>query len=74
MRCSALVDISDDTDAVLISVLIIDIVLVVCICVRVAYVDVLVLFFVLVVFVSSSVVPLLGLYAGRRSREFWSVL
>ncbi len=34
MRCSALVDISDDTDAVLISVLIIDIVLVVCICVR----------------------------------------
>jgi hypothetical protein len=53
MRCSALVDISDDTDDVLISVLIIDIVLVVCICVRVAYVDVLVFFFVLVVFVLS---------------------
>ncbi len=54
MRCSALVDISDDTDDVLISVLIIDIVLVVCICVRVAYVDVLVFVFVLVVFVLSS--------------------
>ncbi len=40
MRCSALVDISDVTDAVLISVLIIDIVLVVCICVRAVYVDV----------------------------------
>ena len=50
MRCSALVDISDDTDAVLISVLMIDNVLVVCVCVRVAYVDVLVFFFVLVVF------------------------
>ena len=53
MRCSALVDISDDTDAVLISVLMIDNVLVVCVCVRVAYVDVLVFFFVLVVFVLS---------------------
>ena len=48
MRCSALVDISDDTDAVLISVL-----MIVCVCVRVAYVDVLVFFFVLVVFVLS---------------------
>ncbi len=51
MRCSALVDISDDTDDVLISVLIIDIVLVGRLCVRVAYVDVLPFFFVLAVFV-----------------------
>ena len=47
----ALVDISDDTEFVLMNVLIIDIVLVACGCVRVVYVDGFVFFFVLVVFV-----------------------
>jgi hypothetical protein len=40
IRCSALVDISDVTDALLIIVLFIDTVLVVCVCVRAVYVDV----------------------------------
>jgi hypothetical protein len=53
IRCPALVDISDGTDAVLMSVLCIDIVLVVCVCVRIVYVDVFVFLFVLVVFVQS---------------------
>lgn len=53
MRCSALVDSSDDTDAVLIRVLMIDSVHAVCVCVRVGYVEVLVFLFVLVVFVLS---------------------
>ena len=38
--CSALVDISDGTDALLIIVFFIDTVLVVCVCVRAVYVDV----------------------------------